>query len=188
MNDHDDTKRSENTGENGQREIKSVDYLREVRSHIRNGNNKDAYNLILQATVRYPEDPLILSYYGCLQALVDKKFRNGVETCKRAIVLLEKRGSSTEKAYFPVFYHNLGKAYIAAGRNQDAFDALRKGLKYDSGNSDLKKELQVLGVRKAPPLKFLDRSNPINVLLGMVFKTSKKAPPGKKSGGRSSSR
>jgi len=188
MENKSDMTKPGNTGEpprpEEQQEIKVIDYLRAVRSHIRNGKNKDAYSLLLQATVQYPEDPLILSYYGSLQAIVDKKFRSGVENCKRAIRMLEEQGPPSEKAYYPVFYHNLGKAFIAAGRKKDALDALKKGLKYESGNSDLKKELQDLGVRKQPPLPFLDRSNPINVVLGMIWKSEKKAPPGKKSGGR----
>jgi len=167
-----------------QQEIKASDYLRAVRTHLRNGKNKEAYRFLLQAIVQYPEDPLVISYYGYLQAVVDKKFRSGVENCKRAILLLKEQGPSSEKVPYPVFYLNLGKAYVAAGRKKDALDALKKGLKYDSGNSDLKKELQDLGVRKQPPVPFLDRSNPINVVLGMIWKSEKKAPAGGKSGGR----
>lgn len=188
MNNQDVPKKTGNAGEAGpaaqNEEIKPIDYLRAVRSHIRNGKHKDAYSLLLQASVRFPDEPLILSYYGSLQAAVDKKFRRGVENCKRAILMLEEGGPSSEKTYYPVCYHNLGKAFIAAGRKKDALDALKKGLTYDSGNIDLKKELQDLGVRKPLPVAFLDRSNPINVVLGMIRKSPKKTPPGKKSGGR----
>ncbi len=188
MNKQDDPKKNANAGEAGpagqNEEIKPSDYLRAVRSHLRSGKHKDAYSLLLQASVRYPEDPLILSYYGCLQALVDKKYRSGVETCKRAILLLKEQGSFSEELLYPVFYLNLGRAFVAAGRKKDAIDALRKGLKFDNGNSDLKKELQGLGVRKQPPVLFLDRSNPINKYIGMILKSAKKAPPGGKSGGR----
>ena len=188
MNEQDDPKKTANGGEAGPAgqngEFKPSDYLRAVRSHIRNGKHKDAYRLLLQASVRFPDEPLILSYYGSLQAIVDKKFRSGVENCKRAIRMLEERGSSSEKTYYPVCYHNLGKAFIAAGRKKDALDALKKGLKYDSGNSDLKKELQGLGVRKQPPVPFLDRSNPINKYIGLILKAETKAAPGRKSAGR----
>ena len=188
MSKPDDPKMAANGGEKGPAgqndEIKSGDYLRAVRSHLRNGKQKEAYSLLLQAAVRYPEDPLVLSYYGYLQAVVDKKFRSGVENCKRAILLLKEQGPSSEKVPYSVFYLNLGKAFIAAGRKKDALDALKNGLKYDSGNSEIKKELQDLGVRKTPPVAFLDRSNPVNVVLGMILKSSKKAPPKGKSGGR----
>jgi len=168
----------------GQEEIRASDYLRAVRSHLRNGKHKDAYSFLLQATIQYPDDPLILSYFGCLQAIVDKKYRSGVENCKRAILLLKEKGSFSEEVLYPVFYLNLGRAFVAAGKKKDAIDALKKGLKYDNGNNDLKKELQGLGVRKQPPVPFLDRSNPINKYIGMILKSEKKASPGGKSGGR----
>lgn len=182
MIDQNEPKRNAQNDQN--EEIKPGEYLRAVRSHLRSGKNKEAYGLLLQASVRYPEDPVILSYYGCLQALVDKKFRSGVETCNRAILLLKKQGTSSEEVLYPVFYLNLGRAFVAAGRKKDAIDAFKKGLKYDSGHSDLKKELQGLGVRKQPPVSFLDRSNPINKYIGMILKSEKNAPPGGKKGGR----
>ena len=160
-------------------DIKPSDYLRAVRSHLRNGKPKEAYGLLLQATVQYPEDPLILSYFGCLQALVDKKFRSGVDACKRSILLLKKQNTFSEEVLYPVFYLNLGRAYAAAGKKKDAIDAFKKGLKYDSGNSDLKKELLGLGVRKQPPVPFLDRTNPINKYIGMILNKTKKSAGGK---------
>jgi len=188
MNKHDDPNKTANEGDVGpvgkNEEHKPSDFLRAVRIHLRKGKQKEAYSLLLQASVRYPEDPLLLSYYGCLQALVDRKYRSGVETCKRAILLLKKQGAFSEEMLYPVFYLNLGRAYIAAGKKKDAIDALTKGLKYDSGNSDLKKELQGLGVRKQPTVPFLDRSNPINKYIGMILKAEKKAAPGGKSVGR----
>ena len=160
-------------------DIKPSDYLRAVRAHLRNGKQKDAYGLLLQATVQYPEDPLILSYFGCMQALVDKKFRSGVESCKRAILLLKKQQTFSEEVLYPVFYLNLGRAYAAAGKKKDAIDSFKKGLKYDSGNGDLKKELHGLGVRKQPPVPFLDRSNPINKYIGMILHKTTKSAGGK---------
>jgi tetratricopeptide (TPR) repeat protein len=164
-------------------EIKPGDYLRAVRSHLRSGKQKEAYGLLLQASVQYPEDPLILSYFGCLQAIVDRKFRSGVETCKRAILLLKKQRTFSEEVLYPVFYLNLGRAFVAAGKRRDAIDTFKKGLRYDYGNSDLKKELQGLGVRKQPPVPFLDRSNPINKYIGLILH-KKKEPAGGKSGAK----
>jgi tetratricopeptide (TPR) repeat protein len=184
MSNQDEIKKAVHGGPSDQNaEIRPNDYLRAVRSHLRSGRHKEAYSLLLQANVRFPEDPFILSYYGCFQALVDKKYRSGVENCKRAIALLKKQGPSSEEMLYPVFYLNLGRAYIAAGKKKDAIDALKKGMKYEGSNTDLKKELLGLGVRKSPPVAFLDRSNPINKYIGMILKSSRKAPPSKKSGG-----
>ncbi len=51
--------------------------------------------------------------------------------------------------------------------------AYEKGLGYDKNNSELKKEMKQLGLRKAPPLPFLDRSNPLNVVVGKLLKKPK---------------
>jgi tetratricopeptide (TPR) repeat protein len=155
-------------------DVKPADYLRAVKAHLRSGKQKEAFRVLQQASVMYPDDPVILSYYGCLQALVDKKYRSGVDTCKKAIVLLKKKRSSGEEVLYPVFYLNLGRAYVAAGKRKEAIEAFEKGLQYDYGNNDLKKELRSMGTRKRPLVPFLDRSNPINKYIGMILHPTKK--------------
>ena len=162
-------------------DISPREFLRAVRSSLRSGKQKEAYGLLLQATVQHPDDPLILSYFGCFQAIVDKKYRSGVEACKRAILLLKKKETFSEEVLYPVFYLNLGRAYVAAGKKKDAIDSFKKGLRYDNGNSDLKQELHKLGVRKQPPVPFLDRSNPINRYIGLILHKTK-GPAGGKGG------
>jgi tetratricopeptide (TPR) repeat protein len=180
MIEYDDSKKPQHAGEpvppDPAQEIKPADYLRAVKAYLRSGKQKDAFSLLLRASVQFPDEPLILSYYGCLQALVDKKYRSGVETCKRAIALFKAKASFGEEVLYPVFFLNLGRAYLAAGKKKDAIDAFHKGLQYDNGNSDLRKELRGLGIRKQPPVPFLDRSNPINKYIGMILQTAKKEP------------
>ncbi len=180
MEKHDEQKKAVSGGDTarqkGAHDVRPVDYLKAVKAHLRSGRQKDAFRLLQQAVIRFPEDPLMLSYFGCLQALVDKKYRSGVETCKKAIGLLKKSESFGEEVLYPVFYLNLGRAYIAAGRKKDAIDAFNKGLQYDNGNRDLQKELRGLGVRKRPPVPFLDRSNPINKYIGMILHMKQKEP------------
>jgi tetratricopeptide (TPR) repeat protein len=153
-------------------------YLRAMKAHLRGGRQKDAFALLQQASVRYPDDPLILSYYGCLQAIVDKKYRSGVENCKKAIVLLKKKESFEEELLFPVFYLNLGRAFVAARKKKDALNAFHQGLSYDDSNSEILKELRGLGERKPPPVPFLDRSNPVNKYIGMILQKTKKEAGG----------
>lgn len=166
-------------GGQGDAVVKPGDFLRAVRSHLRNGREQDAYALLLQATVRFPDDPVILSYFGCLQAVVGKKFRSGVESCRRAIQLLKQQQTFSEELLYPVFYLNLGRAYVAAGKKRDAIDAFRKGLQHDKGNSELKKEMHRLGVRKQPLVPFLDRSNLINKYIGLILHKTKRSAGGK---------
>ncbi len=177
MKEHDDSKKPEDLGEPvppvPTEKIRPADYLRAVKASLRSGKQKEAFGLLLQATAQFPDEPLILSYYGCLQALVDKKYRSGVETCKRAIALFGEKESFSVEVLYPVFYLNLGRAYLAAGKKKDAIDAFHKGLQYDNGNSDLRKELRGLGIRKKPPVPFLERANPINKYIGMILQKAK---------------
>jgi len=155
-------------------EATTRDYLRQVKIHLSKGRQKDAFALLQQAHVRFPDDPFVLSYFGCLQALVDKRYRTGIENCKKALALIKKSSSYGEEMLFPVFYLNLGRAYVAAGKKKDALETFNKGLKYDNSNTDIQKELRTLGKRKAAPVQFLDRSNPINKYIGLILRKSSK--------------
>jgi tetratricopeptide (TPR) repeat protein len=160
--------------------LKPRDYLRAVKAHLRKGNQKAAFSLLQQASIQYPDDPFILSYFGCLQALVDKKYRAGVEKCKQALSLIRKQSSFGEEMMYQVFYLNLGRAYLSAGKKKDALDAFQKGLKYDNSNADIRMELRELGSRKKTLVPFLDRSNPINKYIGLILHGTNKTPDKKR--------
>jgi tetratricopeptide (TPR) repeat protein len=154
--------------------LKPVHYIKSARAHLKNGRQKAAYSILLRALVHYPDEPLILSYCGCLQAIVDKKYRSGVEACRKAIVLFKPEDAYTAGVIYPVLYLNLGRAYLAAGRKKDAIEAFSKGRKYDRSHVEIKKELNFLGVRKEPPVPFLSRSNPINKYIGLLLHKTRK--------------
>jgi tetratricopeptide (TPR) repeat protein len=155
--------------------FKPVHYIKAARTHLKNGRQKAAYGILLRAVVLYPEEPLILSYCGCLQAIVDKKYRSGVETCRKAIVLFKPEDAYTAGVIYPVLYLNLGRAYLAAGRKRDAIEAFSRGRKFDRSHTEIKKELHLLGIRKELPVPFLSRSNPINKYIGLLLHRSDKA-------------
>ena len=176
MEENDKRIKSSNTGgpvppdqSNQSTDLAPIDYIRVVNLHLVKNNQRDAYAVLKQAAVVHPDDPYILSYYGSLQAIVDKKFRTGIENCMKAIVLFKKKSSANGRLYrYAVFYLNLGRAFLAGKKKKDAIGAFNKGLQYDNSNGALLKQLQGLGTRKKPPLPFLDRSNPINKVLGMM--------------------
>lgn len=184
MDERDDKKKAVNEGEPATPAspvvVKPAVYLRAVKAHLRKGNQKAAFTLLQQASVQYPEDPFILSYYGCFQAIVDRKYRAGVDNCKKALSLLRKESSFGEEMLYPVFFLNLGRAYIAAGKKKEALVELNRGLKYDNSNSDILQEIRTLGKRKKALVPFLDRSNPINKYIGLILHTTKKGPDRKK--------
>jgi tetratricopeptide (TPR) repeat protein len=154
-------------------EVRAADYLRAVRSHLKDGMQQEAFKLLQQASIQFPDEPLVLSYYGCLLAVVDKKYRAGVEACKKAIVILQEKEMFEEDILFPVLYLNLGRAFLASGKKQEAIGSFHDGLQYDRSNAELKKELRSLGTRKMPPVSFLDRMNPINKYIGMLLHKTK---------------
>lgn len=151
-------------------EAKGVsDYMAEVKDLLRRKNPKSALALLNEATERHPDDPFILSYQGCLLAMVEKKHDQGVATCRKAIEQLNRNVPFGQDFFYPSFYLNLGRAYLAAGRKDEAVKALNQGLKYDRDNGDLLWELKKMGTRRRPTVPFLGRSNPINKYMGMVL-------------------
>jgi tetratricopeptide (TPR) repeat protein len=178
MREQDDTKKAVNQNRPAPGPstgvIKPGDYLRAVKVSLRKGNQKEAFNLLQDAALQHPDDPFILSYYGCLQALVGRKYRAGVEKCKQALSMIKRESSFGEEMLYPVFYLNLGRAYVAAGKKKDALDSFEKGLMYDSGNHDILMELRGLGSRRKALVSFLDRSNPINKYIGLILHRANK--------------
>lgn len=149
-------------------------YLEEVKDLLKGKNKRSALRLLSEALEQYPDDPFILSYYGCLEAVANKNYREGIDTCLLAIETLKKKLPFGEDFFFPVFYLNLGRAYLAAGRKQEAMEAFNKGLATDRQDRDLLWEVRKLGVRRKPVVPFLRRSNPINRYIGMMLHSMKK--------------
>ncbi len=149
-------------------------FLREIEMLLRNRKRRDAYQLAGQAAVRHEDDPFLLSYFGYLEASVDGRYRNGIETCTRAIALLAKKAmlgeDDAEESQLALLYLNLGRAYIAAGKRMEAIKTLNAGLKYDRQNKGLLGELERLGVRRFIPVPFLKRTNPINEIIGRILR------------------
>lgn len=153
--------------------VPAAAYLKEALVQLRGGHRKEAYNILLEANITYPDHPYILSYYGWLQAVVDKKYQSGLAACSKAFVLFKTSDSETAEKVYPVLYLNLGRTFLVAGKKKDAFENFQKGLKYNRSNAELKKEMKLLGMRKKPPLPFLSRSNPLNIIIGRLFHARK---------------
>ncbi len=163
-------------------EMSPAKHLIEVRTLLAKGKRGEAYEILRFAVVKYTEDPFLLSYFGYLTASLEGRYRNGIESCKRAIELFEKKSlnglDDVDERLNAILYVNLGRAYLAGGKKKDAFDSLQKGLLFDKQNRDILEELERLGIRKYVPVSFLDRSHPINTLLGrMIRKTGKNSTP-----------
>jgi tetratricopeptide (TPR) repeat protein len=145
------------------------DYLDEVKFLLQKKSNKRALELLIQALGSYPSEPFLLSYYGCLEAIINRKYVYGIDTCLTAIALLDERMSFGQEIFYPTFYLNLGRAYVVAKKRREAVRAFKKGLTYDKENKDLLWEMNKLGRRRSPALPYLNRSNPLNKYIGMIL-------------------
>ncbi len=162
---------------NGEKPSAKV-FLRQIEGLLAKGQRRDAYRLAGQASVAYGDDPCLLSYFGCLQALVDGKYRNGIDSCIRAIAMLQRKvlrgDDDADESKLALLHLNLGKAYIAADKKKDAIRTLNAGLKFDKRNRSLMAEIERLGIRKLVPVPFLKRTNPVNEIIGRMLR--KKRP------------
>jgi tetratricopeptide (TPR) repeat protein len=152
----------------------TADYLDEAKDLLKSRNKRSALRLLNEALEQYPDDPFLLSYYGCLEAVANKNYSFGIDTCHVAIENLRKKIPFGEEFFYPVFYLNLGRAYLAAGKRKEALEAFQKGVSIDPGDKELLWEIKKLGVRKKPPVPFLPRANPINKYIGKMLHTLKK--------------
>ncbi|MBI5454088.1 MAG: tetratricopeptide repeat protein [Deltaproteobacteria bacterium] len=102
-----------------------------------------------------------MSYFGMCKAVRGGEIGLGLELCTRAI----------KKEFFKAeFYMNLGKVYLAAGNKKGAIKVFLKGLKFDPQHEDMNRLLIELGFRNKPIIQGLDRANPVNKFLGILFR------------------
>ncbi len=110
-------------------------------------------------------NPVVSSFLGMLKAVRDNQLFQGLELCKKALA---------QDADEPLCHLNLAKVYMAMNDRYHAVQMIHKGLKYHTPTRDiLYKYYQTIGIRKKPPLGFLDRNHPVNKILGK-FKAGKK--------------
>jgi hypothetical protein len=99
------------------------------------------------------------SYLGYGIALVDRRIRDGVKLAKHGVKI---------GYHEPDNHLNLARVCLLANDRRGAVKALRDGLKIDPQNAEMRKLRREIGVRSSPVIPFLDRSNPLNVLLGRI--------------------
>ena len=150
------------------------DYFAEAQQLLRRGGGAEALETLRGALAHYPGDPFLLSYYGCLIAVVENNPSEGIRICEESIRTLDTAMPFGTEFFYPVFYLNLGRAYLKGRRKADAIKAFQQGLKHDPDNRDIGGELQKIGSRRKLPVPFLDRSNPINKYIGkLLYKSSR---------------
>jgi tetratricopeptide (TPR) repeat protein len=100
-----------------------------------------------------------LSYFGLCLAMDKRRAHEGVKFCREALAA---------EFFNPDLYLNLARALLASERRKEAFAVLQQGLGWERRHPGIVKELRAMGRRRRPPIPFLARSNPLNVLLGRI--------------------
>jgi Flp pilus assembly protein TadD len=104
-------------------------------------------------------NPYYMSYLGVVLARSESKWGEAERLCDSAVRM--KRNQAQ-------LYLNLAEVYSAAGRRDDAKEALESGLKFARRDVRLNIAMSKLTQRRAPVLGFLSRRHPLNRQLGIL--------------------
>ncbi len=99
------------------------------------------------------------SCYGVVVAVVNGQVGRGRQLCEEAI---------TDAPMDPELYTNLSKAYLAGSRRDLAIEALNTALSIDGRFRPAVEQMGALGHRRPPVFPFLERSHPINKVVGKI--------------------
>lgn len=97
------------------------------------------------------------SFLGFGLARLRDDYREGLELCGYAISIDPIEGDN---------YLNLARVLLLRGRRVEALGVMNRGLAMSPGHAELLQERMNLGVRRAPVIPFVGRSNPVNRFLG----------------------
>lgn len=105
------------------------------------------------------DDPHWHSRLGYCIAKERGHHTRGLELCQAAIALEPDN---------PLHQLYLGKLHRLSSKNLEALQAFRLGMTL-GGHPGIEQELAAIGTRKPPPLRFLNRNNPLNKYLGKLL-------------------
>lgn len=103
-----------------------------------------------------------LSWYGLCLALEGGRARDGAELCRQAIGL---------EFFNADLCWNYGRVLLVLARRKDAYRAFLKGLTIQRNHQGILRELGRMGWRRRPVVPFLARGNPVNKVLGRMFRS-----------------
>jgi hypothetical protein len=101
-----------------------------------------------------------LSFYGLCLGLEAKRLAEGIRFCRDALAL---------EFFNPDLCWNLGRLLVHAGERSEGYATFQKGLGLQTKHPGILRELQRMGTRRHPPVQFLARNNPLNMILGRLM-------------------
>ena len=124
-----------------------------------NAGRTDLALRCFEKAVEQENTPLACSYLAYCRAKEEGVYREAVAICMDA----RKEDPKNSDIYLM-----LGRIHLLAENRKQAIHVFRLGLR-QGRNSRIENELNALGLRKSPPLPFLQRSNPLNIFLGKLL-------------------
>ena len=126
---------------------------------LRDNYSNRALTHIKKAADLEKNNPYYMSYLGVALARTHQQWGDAERLCDAAVRM--KRNQAQ-------LYLNLAEVYIAAGRKDDAREALISGMKYARRDIRLNIAMAKLTPRRAPVFSFLERRHPLNRHFGML--------------------
>ncbi len=120
---------------------------------------RGAYRRCLDALALAEAGPWVLALREAASALLAGRPQLGVRPCFEAL----RRGASG-----PDLYAVLVTLLLASGDRARAYRVLREGIRRAPAHPVLRRQMEAMGVRKPPVVRFLPRSHPVNRWLGRV--------------------
>jgi Flp pilus assembly protein TadD len=126
---------------------------------LRDNYSAKALEHIQRAAELEKNNPYYMSYLGVALARTERRWADAERMCDTAVRL--KRNQAQ-------LYLNLAEVYIAAGRREDAREALEAGMKFARRDIRLNIAMAKLTPRRSPVFTFLERKHPLNRHFGML--------------------
>ena len=133
--------------------------FKQALTRLRDNDPDRALVHVHRAVQLESHNPFYLSYFGMLQARVERKWAEAQQLCETAVSMRRDE---------PQLYLNLADVYAAAGRREDAVETLNRGLKNARRDRRLHSALNRLAIRRSPVLSFLPRHHFLNRGLGKL--------------------
>jgi tetratricopeptide (TPR) repeat protein len=112
-----------------------------------------------EKAVQLENRPVYNSYLAACIAKERGQYNKAVTLCREAI---EAEPDN------PAHHLNLGRIYLFQGLKNEAMKTFREGLPHDRDERIIR-ELDRLGTRGRPVIRFLKRNNPLNKYLGIIL-------------------
>lgn len=132
--------------------------FKECLKLLRDGHPDEALLHIRRALNAAPKNPFFLSYAGLITGLAEQRYKDAESLCQEALSLRHNH---------PQLYLNLSDVYQQCGQTSEAIEVLEQGFASTGRDHRIRRALAKVGRRRSPVFSFLNRSNPLNRILGM---------------------